>query len=120
MQASLNVLHENVQPYPAPPPDSTYRRTGTLGRTLGSSESGGESGKPQIFEVKQMGHEVTGRFGTKLEYAPYVIGEGEQAEVHKGRWWTVKTIAEKAKAKIDRIWQAVGDALARYLEKGRA
>ena len=44
MEASLLVLQENVPAYPSPPQDSTYRRTGTLGRTLGSSVGGGKAG----------------------------------------------------------------------------
>lgn len=119
MEASLHTLTENVPPYPEKSDSSTYRRTGTLGRTLGSSMEGGASGeKPSIFEVKSLGSGVAGRWGTKTEYAPYVIGETEQAWMHKGRWWTVKVVAEKAKEKIVRIWNNVGDALARFLEKG--
>ena len=50
MEASLLTLTESVPPYPVR--QSDYVRTGTLGRTLGSSVAGGKGdGKPDIFEV---------------------------------------------------------------------
>jgi hypothetical protein len=116
-EGSLLVLHENVPPYPTAKPDSTYTRTGTLGRTLGSSFGGGASGgKPDIYEVRQQGSDVIGEFGTRLVYAPYVIGEQEQAAQHRGRWWTIKTIAERAQAKIERVFQIAAEELAKWLD----
>ena len=116
MDASLAILHESVPPYPEPPADSTYRRTGTLGRSIGVSFEGSEIGKPSIYETKQVGSGYEGRFGTNLEYAPYVIGDGTQAQVHSGRWWTLKTVAEKAKAKLTKLWNGIGAQMARFLE----
>jgi len=116
-EGSLLVLHENVPPYPEANPDSTYIRTGTLGRSLGSSFGGGASGgEPDIYTVKQMGSEVVGEFGTRLEYAPYVIGENEQAAQHRGRWWTIGTIARNAQAKIERLFQIAAEELAKWLD----
>lgn len=118
MAASLNTLWENVPPYPRPPEGSKYRRTGTLGRTLGSGQAGGTSGEPDIYTVKQLGAgNVQGVFGTSLDYSSYVIGDTQQAAVHQGRWWTMKTIAEKSAEKINKIWQSVGDKLAAFLER---
>jgi hypothetical protein len=118
MDATLAALWESVPPYPASPPDSTYRRTGTLGRTLGSSFSGGKSGgEPSIYSTRSLGAgNIEGRFGTNLDYAPYVIGDGTQAKVHQGRWWTMTTIAEKAKSKITAVWNSVGTKLANFLD----
>lgn len=118
MEASLLVLHENVPPYPQRPQESSYRRTGTLGRTLGSSMSGGKLDQPDIFEVFALGTSVEGRFGTALEYAPYVIGDGTQAE-HMGHWWTISAIAQRATAKITRLWQLLGEKMAAFLERGK-
>ena len=116
-EGSLLVLNENVPPYPEANPDSTYVRTGTLGRTLGSSFGGGASGgQPDIYTVRQMGSEVVGEFGTNLEYAPYVIGEMEQVHQHQGRWWTIKTIAERATEKITRVFQIAAEELAKWLD----
>lgn len=117
MRASLITLWENVPPYPAEPPNSAYDRTGTLGRTLGSSASGGTSGgEPSIFTVRKLGEGFEGRFGTNLSYAPYVIGDDTQAAVHSGRWWNMRFVANKASEKINRLWQTLGDKMAKFLE----
>ncbi len=113
MRESLNVLHENVPPYPPQVvPPHIYRREGMVGKTLGVSQSGSKIGKPKIYEVRKSGNQTQGRFGTNLKYAPYVIDENRQAYMHrpgyKGRagWWTMRTIAERATDKITEVWQA--------------
>ncbi len=116
MTDSLLVMTESVPGYPSPPENSSYRRTGTLGRTLGSSVEGGKSGQPQIFSVTAIGGGWEGRFGTNLEYAPYVIGDGSQSKTHQKRWWVLSDVAEKAAPKIERVWQLLAAAIAKYLE----
>jgi hypothetical protein len=111
MFTSLDIVHENVKPYPSPPADSPYRRTGTLGRTLGASRGGALTGsKPDIYRVQQTSADnMSGYFGTKLNYAPYVIGGAQddpgQAWMHKSRWWTIDDIAEAAKEKVQAAWE---------------
>lgn len=114
--SALIVLWENVPPYPAPPPDSTYERTGTLGRSLGSGEGGGSLGDPEVFSVRALGSGFEGKFGTNLDYAPYVIGDGTQAQAHQGRWYTIRTISEKSAEKITRLFDTLGEKLAKFLE----
>jgi hypothetical protein len=46
--------------YPPKPSSSTYRRTGTLGRSI------------TISTIHQVGHTVWAEVGTNLHYAPYV------------------------------------------------
>lgn len=104
MRNSLNVLHEKVPPYPPPPSDSTYRRTGTLGRSLGSRRGGGRAGLPDIYRVTGSTKNIEGAFGTRLDYAPYVISDDDQAWMHKGRWWTMNTVADRARSKIKKLW----------------
>lgn len=116
MEASLLTLWENVPPYPKISFDSSYTRTGTLGRTLGSSMGGGKAGQPSIYEVKKLGAGVEGRFGSDLSYAPYVISDNDQA-AHMGYWWQMKDIAAKSQAKINRLWVTLADKLARFLDK---
>jgi hypothetical protein len=116
MQAALLTLWENVPAYPPPPEDSTYVRTGTLGRTLGSGEGGGKgSGQPDVYEVRELGSAWEGHFGTNLEYAPFVIGDEEQAG-HMQHWWKISVIKERAQEKIERLFATLGEKLAAFLE----
>ncbi len=116
MEASLLTLWENVPPYPKISFDSSYTRTGTLGRTLGSSMGGGKAGQPSIYEVKKLGAGVEGRFGSDLEYTQYVIGDNDQA-AHMGYWWQMKDIAAKSQAKINKLWVTLADKLTKFLDK---
>lgn len=116
MQAALLVLWENVPPYPPPPGTSTYVRTGTLGRTLGSGEGGGKaSGTPDVYEVRELGGGYVGRFGTNLEYGPYVIGDTEQAR-HMQHWWKIGSIAGKSEEEIRSLFNVLAEKLAQFLE----
>lgn len=113
--ATLLIFWENVPKYPIRE-GSHYRRTGTLGRSLGSSMEGGKrGGAPSIFTVKALGQNYVGRFGTNLEYAPSVIDKEEQMEIHKDIWWTITDIAEISKDKVNELWQRVEDQLANFL-----
>ena len=117
MDASLLILWENVPPYPAPPADSSYTRTGTHGRKLGSDVGGGKSGgTPSIYTKKKLGGSFEGRFGTNLEYSQYVIGDNTQAAQHQGRWYQMKDIAEKSKDKIIKLWNTAAEKMARFLD----
>jgi len=117
MDASLTTLWENVPPYPAPPANSSYTRTGTHGRKLGSGYEGGKAGgKPSIFESKKIGGGFEGRFGTNNEYSQYVIGDDTQAQVHQGRWYKIGDIAKKSEAKIIKLWEIMADKLAKFLD----
>ena len=73
MVLSLLELWSAVRPYPPKPPKSTYSRTGTLGRTLGSGTTGGRSGgQPTVYSIRGGGNKMTGHFGPNLKYAKYV------------------------------------------------
>lgn len=116
LKTALIDLQGSVPPYPAQKEDSAYRRTGTLGRTLGASQYGKPEGKPDIFEIRQEGDKkFTGYFGTRLGYAPHVIGFKTQSGVHKGRWWTIMTVAKRAAPKIQKRFQAMAERLAKWL-----
>jgi hypothetical protein len=118
MSDSLDVIHEAVQPYPAPPSGSKYVRTGRLGASMGSSMGGGVSGAPNIETIKIGSNYIEGKFGSSLSYAEYVIGDGTQAEVHQGRWWTVATLAGRAASKVISIWQRLTDRWAEWINNG--
>ena len=116
MRKSLETLREGVPPYPPERMGQKYIRTERLGRSMGSGFGGGAQGMPDIFEVKMGGGMVEGRYGSRVGYAEYVIGEGTQAWMHAGRWWTVKTVLNNAMKAIESIWQAVGVRIAAYLD----
>jgi len=80
MHKSVKHLHGRVTTYPPPPPGSTYRRTDIL--KLGWTT-----------KVEGRGADLTGRVGTAIPYARYVMGEGMQAAIHQGRWPTAEAIA---------------------------
>jgi hypothetical protein len=97
-------VHSTVPPYPGEPAGSEYRRTGTLGRSIGT-------------EVRPIGVGFVGIIGTPTVYAPYVISEeavgsrGPQARFHKGRWWTLQGVVRKAFPKVvgmyEEMWRRV-------------
>ena len=83
---SLDELRRSVPPYPPELPNQRYIRTEDLGRSLGSGFGGGfQSGTPDIWLVRSQGSAHIGEYGSRVEYASFVIGEGSQAEIHQGR-----------------------------------
>lgn len=114
-QAQNLTLHENVPAYPSPPPASTYIRTGTLGRTLGSGMGGGASGTPDIFQTIKGGGFYEARFGTRLGYAPWVIGEDTQA-AHMGHWWRIGDILGLAREKILDLVELAAQKMGAFLK----
>lgn len=116
MEASLLHVQGSVPGYPKPRPNQSYVRTGTLGRSLGVAQSGGPVGTPSIRLQKKVGSVYEGEFGTSLNYAPDVIGEGTQKEMFVGRWWTMKTVAKQAAAGIVRLHEAAVDELAKWID----
>ncbi len=120
MDEALLHVWGSVPSYPSAPPNSTYVRTGTLGRSLGVSMSGGKlGGQPDIYESKPLGSRGRmGRFGSRLGYAPHVIGESQTAPF-VGRWWTVKAIVARARQGVVRAFDDMARDLAEYLEGKR-
>lgn len=116
MEASLLHVQGSVPGYPKPRPNQTYRRTGTLGRSLGVAQTGGPIGKASVYTSKRMGNAWEGEFGTSLSYAPDVIGEGTQKEMFVGRWWTMATVAKRAAAGVLRLHEAAMEELARWID----
>ena len=119
MEASLLHVQGSVPSYPPETPAQTYRRTGTLGRSLGVAQSGSTLGQPDIKLVRPLGASgYRGEFGTNLSYAPPVIGEGTQTKAFKGRWWTMKTVADRATKGVVRLHDKAAELMARFLEGG--
>lgn len=88
-----------LKKYPAPPPNSTYRRTGNLGRRWTSRTS------VALFSA-------TAIIGNNTPYGPEVQGEGFQADIHVGRW---QTDEQALAAHADVVEEEVGDAIDRLI-----
>lgn len=118
LQAAMNkaMLHVqgSIPEYPPQNPASGYVRTGTLGRSIGLG-----GGKAETYEVKRLGAgKYEGRLGTRVYYAQYVIGENTQARkvLQSAPWWNMKDVAEKAQEGIVRIFEAMAEKLAGWLD----
>ena len=102
--AGADVLRADLRKYPPKPPDSTYRRTGTLGKSWTKSVMRGGREGGWLAQI-----------GTRLGYAPYVQDELRQAKVHQGRWQTVQSVA---KDRRDEVVRFVVRAIGGWLRKG--
>lgn len=105
MDRAVKYVHSQVPPYPPAPPDSRYRRTGLLGRSI-------------TTEVRALGGTTVGVIGTNVAYAPDVIssepanGAGPQAWYHKRTgWYTLQGVVAKAERQIVVIFEAALDRL---------
>ena len=116
MTKSVLYAQSQIPSYPSPPPGSSYRRTGTLGRTVTAfpgvsparsiGGSGGENpGAMPLTRVEPFSGGVRGVIGGRLDYMPYVIDEGNQAYMHKGRWWTLQKIVRDSRDGIIKIFR---------------
>ena len=70
---SLERFRADLAHYPPARTDSTYRRTGRLGRSWAIR-----------YSVTARG--IEGETGTNVEYGPYVQDAERQAWMHRGRW----------------------------------
>lgn len=93
--AALLSLIGPLADYPAPPADSTYRHTGTLGRLWTSAQ-------PE-FSAESSGFEAT--LTNATPYGVYVQGEF-QAKPHQGRWKTVEDVVSAHQADIEAYFEA--------------
>lgn len=102
MTMSLALLQDDIAEYPAPPPNSSYRRLGNLGRAWTSAQ----------YEIHADTGGVTGVIGNAVRdrrgraYGPYVQDEDDQAWMHQDRWRTDAQVADRNTRAIVRIWAA--------------
>lgn len=93
---------QNLPSYPPPPADSSYRRTGELGRRM-------YVGDPVVT-----GNGASVEIGDNRPGAGFVIGprsgDPHQAFMHVGRWWQLDVEMEKG---IGAVTDAVDDELRR-------
>ena len=118
MRESIEILHNSVPQYVPERPGQRYKRTGDLGASLGVGMSGRPIGTPDIFTARRIGdNSYVGVFGSLIRYGPLVIGEGTQAFMHVGRWWTIRTVRDRASNKITKAWLAMSERLVSFLGK---
>jgi len=108
-QKSLLLLAGELATYPPAPADSSYDRTGLLGRewTIATPE------------VQSLGAEFVGAIGTGVIYAEYVQGE-EQAWMHVGVWQTAQEIADDRRRRIMAIYAAATREVEESINKDTA
>ena len=88
MQRLKDRLIKRLSTYPPPPPDSTYIRTGELGRGWAD-----EGVSVDAIGTNQFADQVSVTMRNPVEYAPFVqgdpgLGDPHQAFMHVGRWET--------------------------------
>lgn len=99
-QEAILYVHSQVPPYPPARAGSQYRRTGTLGRTITTKV------------IEPVGRGIySGIIGTNTRYAPWVISDevganqaGPQAWFHRGIWYTLQEVVERASREVRRIY----------------
>jgi hypothetical protein len=101
MQRAVLLLQSDMADYPPQRSGSSYRRTGTLGRTW-------------TTKVENIPGGVQGKVGNVTEYAPLVQSEQFQSAVHRGRWTnTDEQVLRRRLAQIERMFQVAVDAALR-------
>jgi hypothetical protein len=81
MKRSMFKLLSPLADYPPQIPRSTYRRTGTLGRTW-------------TTEIERTFRMLRGTVGNNTIYGPLVQSEQFQAAIHRGRWPTDEQVKD--------------------------
>lgn len=92
MQRSVIKLQEAMADYPPQRPNSSYRRTGTLGRRWTTA-------------VDRLPRSLRGTVGNNTIYGPFVQSARFQSAVHRGRWQTDEQVIEEEKPGIVRDFE---------------
>lgn len=93
IQRSMIRLQRYMANYPPAPPNSKYRRTGTLGRRW-------------TTQVVEAGGGLTGKVGNNTRYAPLVQSSKFQVKPHRGRWQTDRDSIRANESAIVRDFEA--------------
>lgn len=102
MDKALFKLQNRMAMYPPPPPGSTYRRTGTLGRRW-------TTGRREIPIANSQ--RIEGRVGNNTSYGPFVQAKQFQHRIHRGRWPDDEQVAKEETPWIERQFnKAMDDA----------
>jgi len=99
----LDLIAADAAEYPPELPGQRYIRTGDLGRGWTNGQT--------LFPHKDATQLEAVRTNS-VDYAPYVMGDTDQAAVHSGRWQTDQQIMD---AWESRVAQLIEDALVKVL-----
>ena len=102
MKTTVLFVHSKVPKYPQASPTSTYRRTGTLGRSVTTFMG---SNPDALSRVEDRGKDVHGFIGTRLKYAIYVIDKVRQARWNVGRWYTLQDVVFGLRHEIVNVYR---------------
>lgn len=109
MKDGVLYVQSQIPGYPTAPSESRYVRTDTLGRSVTSLQGQADGA---LARVEPLGNHSVGYIGTNIVYAPYVIGEGTQAAVHQGRWYTLQSVVRGA---IPGVVKIIRDGVIKHL-----
>jgi len=98
VDGAADLVRADIRTYPPPPPQSTYVRTGILGGSW-------------TKKIERIQYGVRAIIGTDTPYAKWVQNAPTQAWMHRGRWQTVQSVAEKQAQAVKRF---IEQALARW------
>ena len=93
MQETLYLAQGRMAKYPPAPPNSWYRRTGTLGRRWTTEAP------------KVEGQTLQGKVGNNTVYGPLVQSRLFQARVHRNRWQTDADVMEQTEPDAIRLFE---------------
>lgn len=100
-------VHQEMPSYPPQPAGSSYRRTGTAGRsitTYGVMPIAG--GAQSLSEAKPLADGAIGTVGGAIDYLPYLIDEEKQTQVHKQNgWFVLQKVVRDLKDGIKNIYK---------------
>lgn len=100
----LLLLATYAAEYPPAPSNSSYIRTGTLGRLWATATP----------RVTMSGHVLDARIRNATPYGPLVQQRGQQRRVHRGRWQTTDDVMEQHLNEVEPlIARAGGEIVAR-------
>ena len=94
-------VHDALATYPPEPPDSSYRRTLTLGRRW-------------TLKTEAIPNGAVSMIGNVTEYKPWVQVEETQVWYHRARGW--KTTQTALRENIDKITFVIDQAVKRIVE----
>jgi len=107
MRRALAILENQVKRYPPTRPGQRYIRgrgpTNSRGRLR--RETSERLGQSWTTKIEGTRNGLRGEVGTNVSYAPWVVADRFQAWMHRGRWFTDKSILDDNERDINRVFE---------------